>query len=978
MKLKRLILSDVIFLLIIFLLTLLSILSYKRINDLNAQSKKVSQTNLIKYRLQQVLTLVKSAESGQRGFLLTGDSVHLQPYFESAETQKLLLNEIDTLVSIEQQRSFNQLKWLISTRLKRLSGSMDSAHLQPVTSEMLIEGKAVMDQVEKSVDKMIKEEDRSMMGHTTKEYAAYITPLYSLLLSVFAIITVAIAYFILRTETRLRFHAQDSIRKLNDYFKDMPAAFSILKGPYHVHEMANKVYYDLTGNRSLIGRPFREAMPEMEGQGIFEIIDNVYNTGEAFIGKESPILIERKEGELVKGYYNLICEPLFNKSSKVEGIMIFGYDITEMIEARNKVKDTEQRSRLAIEAANIGTFDWDMENEVFVSSQRLIEIFGFKGQDVSHKVLINTFHPDDKPIRDKAVAESMQSGSLAYEVRIIWQDGSIHWVNVYGKVIQLDANTLHRMYGTVLDVTVQKSAMEELVKSEAQFRLLSDSIPQFIWTTDPVGTPSYFSKATVDYSGLSFEALVENGLFQLAHPDERQQNLRSWGQAIQSGGEFQLEHRLVNAAGEYRWHLSRAIPQKDEKGNILRWVGSSTDIQGQKDLNQKLEQQIRERTKELDLLNKELLIKNNIFEQAEENALIGSYSWNLQTGSLEYSDNLFRLFGFQPGEFVPTFERYLSLIHPDDKAQVEQDGIETMETKMLVEHTYRIITKQGQIKHFRSTGKLIGEEPNLIMIGTVQDISQDKHYNEVLQAKNLELERSNTELESFNYIASHDLQEPLRKIQAFSQRILSKEGEHFSAFSKDYFSRIHAAAARMQNLIDALLSYSRSSATNLQAEEINLNELLDEVVIDMQDMIEEKNVQVSYNDLPVIRVVPIQVHQLFTNLISNAIKYSRNGIPPEIIISAKAVVGKDIDKNNVDLKAHYWQISVADNGIGFEQQYEHKIFELFQRLHGSTDYIGTGIGLAICKKIIRNHQGYISATGHPGKGAIFNIYFPIF
>jgi PAS domain S-box-containing protein len=141
-------------------------------------------------------------------------------------------------------------------------------------------------------------------------------------------------------------------------------------------------------------------------------------------------------GNLVKGYYNFIYQPIFNQSKNVEGILIFGYEITEMIEARNKVEETEQRSRLAIEAANIGTFDWDMENNIFVSSPRLIEIFGFQRIDgVTHMDLINRFHPEDKPIRDKAVEESYAKGSLAYEARIVCPDGSIRWLNVYGKII---------------------------------------------------------------------------------------------------------------------------------------------------------------------------------------------------------------------------------------------------------------------------------------------------------------------------------------------------------------------------------------------------------------------------------------------------------------------------------------------------------------------------------------------------------------
>ena len=980
MKIRRIILWDLVFFGIICLLVILSIFSYYRIIALDRQSAFVSHTNEVRLNLEQLLSYVIEAESSQRGFLLTKDSLYLQPYLEAFSRQKEVLTRIDSMIvdNKYQQRSFKVLEWLVTKRLQRLgSGVGDTS--QPQITEFIMEGKIVMDRLKSIVNEMIDRENVLLKGRVAeKQQMAYITPLYSLMLSVLAIFTVALTYFILRSEIRLRFHAQDNIKKLNEYFKDLPATFCIIKGSHHVLEMANDLFREFAGKRTLIGKPLKESLPELVGQHFFEMLDGVFTTGKSFIGREMPLDIHRGTGTSVKGYYNFIFQPIFNNAKQVEGILIFGYEITEMIEARDKVAEMEQRSRLAIEAANIGTFDWDMENQHFISSPRLLEIFGFSGMDrVSHQELINCFHPEDKPTRDKAVEASYKKGFLTYEVRVIGHDGVTRWISVYGKIIHSGSKEPLRMYGTVLDTTEQKTIMQELIKSEAQFRLLSDSMPQFVWTADVNGKPNYFSQGLINYSGLTKEEFLDDGMFKIVHPEDQQQTADRWRLAIKLGQEFNFEHRLKSSSGEYRWHLSRALPQKGLNGELQRWVGTSTDIQDQKNLSQKLEQQVNERTQQLSELNDHLLIKNNIFAQAEENALIGSYSWNMQTGELEYSDNLYRLFGYEPNEFVPSFEKYLSLIHPDDKEQVLKDGNETAATKLLVAHTYRIITKDGKIKHFRSTGKVFGSSDNALLIGTVQDISQDKLFNEILQAKNLELERSNAELESFNYIASHDLQEPLRKIQAFSQRILTKEANNFSSFSKDYFIRIHAAAERMQNLIDALLSYSRTNTSSLPGTPTDLNLLVQDVIIDMEDLVEEKQAIINYNGLPTISVVPIQVHQLFINLLSNAIKYSKPGVAPIINVSAASVNGREIPGFNAGNNNKYWAISIADNGIGFEQQYENKIFELFQRLHGTTDYIGTGIGLAICKKIMLNHQGFISAIGKPGEGATFTIYFPV-
>ncbi len=980
MKLTRKKISAAIFILIITLLSILSILSYTRIRDLNEKSDWITHTNLVKMKLQEVLFYVNDAEKGQRGFLLTRDSSHLQPYFDAFQNQQVVLTDLDSLFigNTDQLSNTKKLRSLVSRRLGGLSAVIKYVDDGSDMKRVMAEEKQLTDKVKDLVERMLAMEDELLKKRTReKNYAATITPFYSLVLSVFAILAVTLAYFFLRSETKLRFHAQDSIKKLNEYFKDLPAAFSILKGPDHIHEMTNLAYGEFTGHRTVLGKSIKDVLPELAAQGFFDKLDNVYNTGEAYIGKETPIEIGTESGRATKRFYNFIYQPILNKKGNSEGILVFAYEITELIAARNKLAQAEQQSRLAIEAANIGTFDWDMENQSFYSSARLLEIFGFsENENTTHQDLINTFHADDKHIRDKAVKNSYVNESLAYEARIWHKDGSIKWINVYGKIIHSSDREALRMYGTVLDVTQQKVILEELTKSEAQFRLLSESMPQIVWTGDNTGKLTYFNKAIFDYTGFSTMDAINSEWVNIIHPEDWDGNVKTWIAAVQNAEIFTLEHRLKNKHGEYRWFLSQAIPQKNASGLLLRWVGTSTDIQDHKDISEKLELQVNERTRQLAALNEHLSIQNKIFTQGEENALIGSYSWNLQEDELKYSDNLFRLFGFEPGEFIPTYEKFLTLVHPEDRTLEIFSKEHNIVTRLTTPHTYRLITKDGTVKHFRSTGKLIGDEENVLMIGTVQDISRDQQQNEILHNKNIELERTNAELESFNYIASHDLQEPLRKIQAFSQRILSKESENFSSSSLDYFGRIQSAAARMQNLINALLSYSKTIAVNTSFEKTNLNVIIEEVIYELQEEITEKNVIIKFANLPELKLITVQTQQLFTNLIANAIKYSKKNIAPEITIASALKAGKYPGEAAADPKINYWKITVEDNGIGFEQQYGNKIFELFQRLHGSGDYVGTGIGLAICKKIMHNHQGFISAAGKPGIGATFNIYFP--
>ena len=375
--------------------------------------------------------------------------------------------------------------------------------------------------------------------------------------------------------------------------------------------------------------------------------------------------------------------------------------------------------------------------------------------------------------------------------------------------------------------------------------------------------------------------------------------------------------------------------------------------------------------------NEKLLIITESITHAE---LIGEFFtaiWNLNTKKIIYSDNMFRLLGCEPNSFEPTIENYLKFVHPDDRHIITVGNENILNNHKSNPRYYRIIRKDGKERYFKSIGKFINDASgNSTHIGVVRDVTQQHWSKLILKQRNRELQQSNRELAYFNQVASHDLQEPLRKVQTLISLILEREQSALSERGKDYFSRIQSSVSRMRTLIDDLLLFSRTNKIDKTFELTDLTLILKNTLFEMSQSIEEKNARIQSDHLPKLRVISFQIQQLFQNLISNSLKYSKPDVVPIIKFECEEIKASDYPALRITRNQLYYKITVTDNGIGFEQQYVEKIFTIFKRLHTSAEYPGTGIGLAICKKIVENHSGYIFAEGKPGIGSVFNIFLP--
>ncbi len=375
--------------------------------------------------------------------------------------------------------------------------------------------------------------------------------------------------------------------------------------------------------------------------------------------------------------------------------------------------------------------------------------------------------------------------------------------------------------------------------------------------------------------------------------------------------------------------------------------------------------------------NEELKINAETMSQAEEIGDFSNWQWNLATEKYIFSDNLYRFLGCEPQSFEANLENFLSFIHPDDRHLLIEGTEKVLNEGKTSTHIFRIIRKDGEIVYTKSVSKLLTDAiGKKIVIGITTNITKDYLHSQSLSEMNKELAESNAELSSFNYVASHDLQEPLRKIQTFISRIADNDLQNMSESGREYFIKIETATNRMRQLINDLLLFSKANKAESVFEETDLNILLENAKQELAQIIDEKNAIIHEVTLPTLQVIPFQIQQIFTNLISNSLKYSKPYVKPVIDITCALIDEKAAADIKLLTNKKYYKFTFKDNGLGFEQEYAEKIFVLFKRLHDSSAYPGTGIGLSICKKIIDNHSGFINTQSTLGKGATFTFYLP--
>jgi PAS domain S-box-containing protein len=626
----------------------------------------------------------------------------------------------------------------------------------------------------------------------------------------------------------------------------------------------------------------------------------------------------------------------------------------------------------AQEIAGFGSFEWKFGGGTKLTPQ-LMKIFDMS-QTSSLPEFLEFVHPGDRE-KLKAAIERAISGDGEFDCeyryrkngieKVLWSKGLVSFTNGKPEV----------MKGTVMDITDRQHMLQTLKRNEELYKQAQKLTHIGNWTWDLETNAIKFSDELYRIYGLEIgEPMDALRFFSFVHDDDKEKVLELLNYTKRTHQAHTLDYRLVRKDGTIRIIRRNAEVLLDEKGNPYKMLGTGQDI-----------------TKEVEL-NKEIMEREENFSHLIKNAPDGIIVIDEESKIRLWNEKATRIFGWESKEVIGM--DLTKTIIPEKYHEAHKKGMQrflnTGQTTILNKTIEVVARNRSQNEFYISltiSRSIQNDRP--VFVAFIRDISDEKkikseleqkknelaELNLSLEQKNVALERSNKELTSFTYVASHDLQEPIRKIKTFINLALEKE-KNISGEGKEIFERIVTSASRMQKLIDDLLSFSRTQSYNDTTVTVDLNFILNEVRTIYADALNEKRLTIEAGKLPTVKGVSFQLQQLFENIISNSIKYRKKGRSAEVKISCEKVNMNEFPFFNIKDIECFYKISFQDNGIGFDQKYADKIFEIFQRLHGKNEYSGTGIGLSICKRIVENHNGFITAQSVLGTGATFDVYLP--
>ncbi len=739
---------------------------------------------------------------------------------------------------------------------------------------------------------------------------------------------------------------------------------------------------------SIINKPFFTAFPQSKGNLSSAGEDHIRSSFETVIFEKKAHHLEAQRyevsginGGFTERWWNAVNKPVFNDNGEIIYIIQSSEEITEQIFANKRTADFKE-----IDKAYQLFMNAPVAVCIVKGSEYIVELI-----NEGMRLLLKRTHE----VLNRPLIESLPEAGLQGLIKILDTvriSGQPYQVSTFPATLLIDGErkTLYldlvfqpylngsnssdssifcqaqNVTGQVMDRKKVEEITKRLNYRNAIFEAQKEATPDAVNVVDANGKIILYNNRFAQLwkmpqeiiDSKNDEAALKHAMTLLKDPEgfiKRVETLYQEKKEISYDEIYFKDGRIIERNGS---------PIIGEDGVDYGWAWYFRDITERKRAAELLEKS-EERTR-----------------LAVEAARLGTFDVNIIDQTIFYTPRVVEIFGFQPGDVIP-YSIFIDSIYPDDKA-IRQAAHETAKKTGELFYESRIILQDKSITWIRLNGKysFVNNKP-VSFVGTLLDITEEKKAADLLEYKiaerTLELKQANEQLKQFTYAASHDLQEPLRKISFFLDRLLAGLGPSISDENKQTAERILKTSARMRNLIDDLLHYSNSTFGAVTFENTDFTAIAKDVLDDMEATIIEKNALIKLNHLPVIFGDPMQLKQLFQNIISNALKYQKKTKTPEILISSEVVKRESFiaSGNNERNEDKFHKIIIKDNGIGFEQEYADRIFKLFQRLHSKYEYEGTGIGLALVKKVVENHNGFITVESQPDMGTTFNIYFPI-
>jgi PAS domain S-box-containing protein len=748
-------------------------------------------------------------------------------------------------------------------------------------------------------------------------------------------------------------------------------------------QIYNEAYARILGPKhpAAFGASANETWTEI-WEEICEGLTGVFKDGESFSYEDYHLTLT-VDGKPKESFFSFYFSPICTAEKNIEGIMVL---VTETTDAE---KNASQLSRLRdsqlknvfVQAPLAFSFLSGPDYIVEIANQKILELWGRSQEQVFKKpifeavpeaknqgyeeILHRVFYKGETVVLNEAQLKIQRNGnSEDLFIKVVYeplreQDGSVSGIMLIAD-----------------DITEQVKARRAVEESELRQKIAIETakIGTFRWDIEK--SDLQYSERFANLFGYSNNnGLGHQSFAERIHPDDQALRLKAHEIAFETGT-LSYEARIVKTDQTETWARFNGIVVFNEDRKPIRMYGTALEIAEEKNYADKLQRLVEERTSNVLQKHEELKKSeeryHKMVEEVQDYAIILLdkdgiiQNWNKGAEKIKQ---------YHESEIVgKSFKIFYRA--EDRKDQLPEKLINrAIETGRAVHEGWRLRKDQSKFWGSITLTALHDQQNNIIGFSKVtRDLTERKLAEDKMRQYLIELEAQNRELEQFAYVASHDLQEPLRKIQTFSDVI--QQNLHNPPVVANYFKKINSSALRMTELIRSVLNYSRLTNEGEKFTATDLNEILENVKTDFELLLEEKKAVIRSERLPVIKVIPLQINQLFSNLISNALKFSETA--PVVTISTRVVSRQHaINLPGYFEDPEYLEISFRDNGIGFEQQYEKVIFTMFQRLHGKHEFSGTGIGLALCKRIMETHSGFVTATSEPGHGATFYLYFPL-